>query len=94
MKNNSLKKAVALNYVPSKDEAPQIIAKGSGYVAEKIIEQGKKHDVKIHEDQSLIQLLYQLELNQQIPSELYPIIAEIFAMVYQAERIAGIKKDA
>lgn len=89
MKKQPPKKAVALKYDTSKHDAPYVIAKGSGFVAEKIIKQANEHDVNIREDKALIQLLYQLEINEQIPSDLYPIIAEIFALVYQAEQIAG-----
>lgn len=92
-KKEAIKKAVALKYQPSAYEAPHVTAKGSGFVAEKIIEEADKHDVKIHEDQALIQLLYQIEIEEQIPAELYPIIAEIFALVYQAEQMAGDNKN-
>ncbi|TCS79205.1 EscU/YscU/HrcU family type III secretion system export apparatus switch protein [Tepidibacillus fermentans] len=82
------KKAVALKYIPNQDQAPHLIGKGEGYLAEKIIEEAKNHQVLIHEDDALVQILYQLELNSEIPSELYSVIAEIFALVYQAEKMA------
>ncbi|MFV9509883.1 EscU/YscU/HrcU family type III secretion system export apparatus switch protein [Tepidibacillus sp. LV47] len=88
MKRPQKKKAVALNYDPNQNQAPRVVAKGEGYIAEKIIEKAKVHDVMIYEDKSLVQLLYQLELNSQIPPELYPIIAEVFALVYQGEKMA------
>jgi len=88
-----LKKAIALKYDPSTDDAPQVTAKGAGVVAEKILKKAEKHGVKIHEDQSLLELLYPLEMEEQIPSRLYPIIAEVLAMIYQAEQIAGKQKN-
>lgn len=88
------KKAVALTYEPNKYQAPRVIAKGTGEVADKIINKAKEHNIKIHEDKALIQLLYQLEINEQIPEKLYPVIAEIFALVYQAEQILErVKND-
>ncbi|KXG43675.1 EscU/YscU/HrcU family type III secretion system export apparatus switch protein [Tepidibacillus decaturensis] len=88
-----IKKAIALKYEPSHFNAPHVIAKGSGYIADQIIEQAQKHDVKIVEDQALTSILYQLEIHEQIPPSLYPMIAEIFAFVYQAEQKAGNLKN-
>ncbi len=94
MKKQPIKKAVALKYEPTKDQAPKVIAKGAGAVADKILEQAEKHDIKIREDKALSEMLYQLEIEEQIPPALYPIIAEVFAFIYQAEQRAGeIKRD-
>lgn len=93
MKEKLPKKAVALKYDPLKNAAPQVVAKGAGDIAEKIIKTAEENQVNIHEDKALVQMLYQLDLNEQIPIELYPIIAEIFALVYKAELIARNKND-
>jgi len=93
MKKKENKKAIALKYDKKNYSAPHVIAKGSGYIAEKIIDEAKQHDVNILEDKALVQLLYNLELNQQIPPHLYPIIAEVFAIVYRAEGVAGILNE-
>ncbi|WP_339064142.1 EscU/YscU/HrcU family type III secretion system export apparatus switch protein [Tepidibacillus marianensis] len=53
-----------------------------------MIEKAKEHHVTIHEDDVLAEILSQLELNQEIPHELYSMIAEIFALVYRAEKMA------
>lgn len=84
-----IKKAVALKYDPINDKAPHVIAKGAGDIANRIVEEATKHDVAIQQDDALVQLLYQLEINEQIPPKLYPIIAEVFAVVYRAEQLAG-----
>ncbi len=91
MNKKGIKKAIALRYEPGKKDAPHVIAKGKGEVAKNIIEQADKHEIKIHEDKALIQLLYQLDINEQIPHKLYPIIAEVFSLIYQAEKIAERK---
>ncbi len=57
-------------------------AKGSGYIAEKIIQLAKEHHVPIEEDPDLVQVLSQLELEQEIPPSVYKVVAEILAFVY------------
>jgi flagellar biosynthesis protein len=79
---NKKKAAVALNYQPKKDRAPKILAKGSGKIAEKIIELAKAHGIYIHNDPDLIEVLSQLDLNDEIPPHLYVVIAELLAFIY------------
>jgi flagellar biosynthesis protein len=76
------KRAAALRYQSKSDNAPKVIAKGKGKVAEKIIEIAKEHNIYIHNDPDLIEVLYQLDLNEDIPSELYVVVAELLAFVY------------
>jgi len=76
------KKAVALQYQPKLDNAPKVIPKGKGQVAEKIIEIAREHNIYIQNDPDLIEVLSQLDLNQEIPSDLYIVIAELLAFVY------------
>jgi flagellar biosynthesis protein len=81
-KKNSLKKAVALRYNPPKDRAPKVTAKGSGLIAEKIIELAKGHGVPIQEEPALVQILAQLDFHQEIPPSIYLVVAEILAFIY------------
>ncbi|MGQ9646421.1 MAG: EscU/YscU/HrcU family type III secretion system export apparatus switch protein [Thermodesulfobacteriota bacterium] len=81
-KRSSLKRAVALKYIPKKDRAPKITAKGSGILAQKIIELAKKHGVPIQEDPALVEVLAQLDFYQEIPPSVYVIVAEILAFIY------------
>jgi len=76
------KKAVALKYDKEKDDSPRVAAKGQGRVAEKIIELAKKHDIPIKDDPDLIEVLSSLEINEEIPSEIYVAVAELLAFVY------------
>ncbi|WP_062048682.1 EscU/YscU/HrcU family type III secretion system export apparatus switch protein [Bacillus sp. JCM 19034] len=80
------KQAVALRYDPLKEAAPKVIAKGRGYVADELIARAKEHSIPLQEDESLIELLSQLEMNQVIPEELYEVVAEIFAYIYQVDQ--------
>ena len=75
-------KAAALKYRHRKDNAPKIVAKGRGKIAEKIIEIAKIHDIPIQEDRDLVEFLSMLDLYQEIPPELYKAVAEILAFVY------------
>ena len=72
--------ASALKYNGS--QAPLIIAKGHGQLAADIIALAREHGVLIHEDAELSKLLSKLELGEQIPRELYLIIAELIAFSY------------
>lgn len=76
------KTAAAIQYDPKKHAAPVVTAKGSGVVAEKIISLAKKHNIPIREDAALVQVLARLDLDTQIPVELYRAIAEVLAFVY------------
>ncbi len=81
-------KAVALRYDKEKENAPRIVAKGGGLLAEKIIETARKHGITVYEDKELIELLSRIELYQVIPIELYQIIAEVLAFVYRVNKNA------
>ncbi|TYR82705.1 hypothetical protein FZC66_03680 [Priestia megaterium] len=93
--NNEFKpeQAVALSYDSSIHEAPKIVAKGKGIVANNIIEEAIKHDIPIQEDSSLVELLGELNINEKIPNELYQAVAEIFAFVYRMDQeMKNVKK--
>ena len=75
--------AVALTYDRAKSRAPTVAASGKGRIAERIIEIAREHNVPVREDPDLVQLLAKLDLGDQIPPELYSVIAEVFAFVYR-----------
>ncbi|RSD28039.1 EscU/YscU/HrcU family type III secretion system export apparatus switch protein [Mesobacillus subterraneus] len=81
--------AVALGYQPGSMDAPKVMAKGKGLVAEEIIEKAREHDIPVQEDPSLVEVLSQLELNERIPEELYQAVAEVFSFIYQLDKQAG-----
>lgn len=86
MAGNKRKKAVALKYEAAKDRAPKVAAKGSGLVAEHIIELAKKEGIPLQEDPDLVGVLMKLELQEEIPSDLYQAVAEILAFAYRLNR--------
>lgn len=89
------KKAVALSYTPGTNAAPVVVAKGRGAVAERILETARQHDVPVQEDSSLVEVLAQLDIEQEIPPELYKLVAEIMSFVYRTDRqlSARMKED-
>jgi flagellar biosynthesis protein FlhB len=75
--------AVALRYQEKELTAPKIVAKGAGWVAQKIKEVARQHGVPIVEDKPLARLLFPLELNTFIPPDLYKAVAKIIAYLYK-----------
>lgn len=87
------KKAVALKYTPGQNEAPVVVAKGQGEIAEMILQRAKDSGVAVQEDAALVEVLSKLDLDQQIPPELYSLVAEILSYVYQSDRAAGERRQ-
>lgn len=79
-------KAVALQYDSESERAPRVTAKGSGYLAERIIEIAQQHDVQIYEDPDLVEALSKLDVDVDIPESLYRAVAEVLAFVYRLNR--------
>ncbi|GAB6100700.1 EscU/YscU/HrcU family type III secretion system export apparatus switch protein [Halanaerocella petrolearia] len=77
--------AVALKYDINQDQAPKVVAKGQGSLAKEIINKAEEHDIAIEEDKDLVEVLLQLELGEEIPEELYQVIAEILSFVFGLE---------
>ena len=84
-------KAVALRYDKDKDAAPRVIAKGRGDIAKKIIEIADANNLPLYDDKNLIQILEALELETEIPPELYRAVAEVLAFVYRLNGRIGIE---
>lgn len=76
--------AVALKYEAG-DDAPRVVAKGRGLVAQAIIEKAKEAGVYVHESPELLKLLIGLDLDERIPPQLYVAVAELLAWVYRIE---------
>ena len=75
--------AVALKYEQNKGKAPVVIAKGEDYLAAKIKEAARENNIEIVENKPLARMLYyNVELDEEIPPELYQAVAEVLAFVY------------
>ncbi|MBI5328541.1 MAG: flagellar biosynthesis protein FlhB [Deltaproteobacteria bacterium] len=76
--------AVALKYEQGRMRAPNVVAKGSGFIAEKIKEIARKHSVPVIENKPLAQVLWKsVEIGKEIPSSLYRAVAEVLAYIYR-----------
>lgn len=75
--------AVALKYEKNDSPAPKVIAKGRGFIAEKIKEIAEKYSIPIVEDKPLARMLYRLDIDSYIPEELYRAVAKILAYIYK-----------
>jgi len=91
-KKNKVKQAVALKYSPEENQAPEIIAQGSGQIAEKIVEKAVENDVPLYQDDELVIALNQFSIGDEIPAELYEIVAEIFVFISNVDKKYGDKR--
>lgn len=80
------KRAVAMAYHGSKDGAPRVIAKGSGVTADAIISLARGSGVYVHKSAELVNLLMQVDMDSEIPPELYQAVAELLAWLYSMDQ--------
>lgn len=79
--------AVALSYA-DKSKAPVIVAKGYGVVAESIMREARANGLYVHASADLVKLLMQVDLDQQIPPQLYLAVAEVMSWIHRLEEEA------
>ena len=78
--------AVAIKYEPSEKDAPYVLAKGEGYLAQKIKEVAKENKIEIVENKAVARMLYHnVDIGETVPPELYQAVAEILAFVYHLQ---------
>ncbi len=77
------KKAAALKYRQGVDAAPKVVARGRGWLAERIISLAREHGVAIHEDKALVEILSTLDMYEETPPELYRAVAEVLTFIYK-----------
>lgn len=80
--------AIALSYA-DKTKAPVVVAKGYGVVAESIMREARENGLYVHASGDLVKLLMQVDLDQQIPPQLYVAVAEVMAWLHGLEEAAG-----
>lgn len=78
----SIKKAAALKYDMENDTAPKVIAKGQGETAKNIIKIAEANNLPIKKDEDLVELLSKIDIDQEIPSNMYKAVAEVFSFIY------------
>jgi len=80
--NQSLLKAAAVKYA---DDAPSVVAKGGGEIAKKILENAKKYDIAVFQNEALANSLLSVDVGSQIPVELFEAVAEVFVWLIKSE---------
>jgi flagellar biosynthesis protein len=83
MKQKRIQKVVALKYDRASELAPTVVAKGKGKIAEKIIHLARENDIPLHKEPDLATVLGVLELESEIPEELYQAVAEVLVFLYK-----------
>lgn len=91
VKATETQQAVALKYNMKNDRAPRVIAKGRGYVAENILAAAQKNIIPVYQNKTLVNMLMALDIDREIPPELYRTIAEVMAHVYRLDKHAKPK---
>jgi len=86
-----MKEAIAVRYDSGKETSPRVIAKGKGHIAEKILEVAREHNIPVHQDKALVEMLTMVELFDEIPAELYAAVAEVLVWVYRVNKGSGGK---
>ena len=76
--------AVALRYDKSKDSAPRVVATGRGWLGQKIIDVAREHGVPLEQNPALAEALSTLELDEEIPEQLYRAVAQILGFILRA----------
>lgn len=82
---DNVREAIALAYSQA-DAAPRVVAKGRGLIAEQIIAKAREAGVYVHESPEMVALLTQVDIDQNIPAELYLAVAELLAWLYRLEQ--------
>ena len=79
------RQAVALAYRDG-DQAPHVIAKGYGELAERIVAEAGRQGIFVHDAPELVGLLMQIDLDERIPPMLYQVIAELLVWVHELDQ--------
>ncbi len=82
------KKVVALKYEHGA-VAPEVVAKGVGTIAEKILEKGTENEIPIYEDKALVEELTKIDIGENIPPELYEVVAKILIFIGDLDKMQG-----
>jgi len=83
MNDKQIKKVAALKYDQATNMAPRVVAKGKGHIAEQIVQVARENDIPLLEDRNLANVLEAMELESEIPPELYLAIAEVLVFIYR-----------
>jgi flagellar biosynthesis protein len=80
------RKAVALRYSREEQGAPHVVARGRGRIAERILALARENGVPVQEDPDLVQLLAACDPGEEIPVEVYSVVAELLTYLHRLNR--------
>ncbi|SMC67034.1 flagellar biosynthesis protein [Sporomusa malonica] len=86
---DKISKAVAITYDEHENKAPKVVAKGIGFTASKILNLAKEHGIPIYQNKTLTGMLMAVELDREVPPELYQAVAEVLAYIYRLDQQVG-----
>lgn len=86
MTQSKTKKAAALKYNSATENAPKVIAKGKGYVADAILKRGEEANIPVYQDARLVDQLERLELGTEIPPYLYDLVAQVLVFIAKMDQ--------
>lgn len=79
--------AVAIRYLPEKNRAPIVVAKGVDLVALRIVDVAEKNGITTIENKPLARGLYDaVDIDREIPEQFYQAVAEVLAFVYSLKK--------
>jgi flagellar biosynthesis protein len=87
-----MKKAVAMKYKIYEDNAPKVIAKGSGEIADKIIKKAKEYNIAVFQNEELTNMLMKIDIDTEIPPKLYQAVVEVFVWLRDTQQKAQLSK--
>ena len=85
-------KVVALKYDQEGSSAPKVVAKGQGEIAKKILQKADEFEIPIFKNKALAESLLKLDVDEQIPPNLYKAVAEVFVWLMNAEQKAQLSR--
>ena len=88
-KNKKARRAAAISYNPEKAPIPILSAYGEGHVADKIIETALGAGVPVEKDADMVSMLAKMSVGDEIPPELYQVVARLLVFVSQMDESYG-----
>ncbi len=88
--DNNKKQAVAIKYERG-DKAPKVIAKGQGYVADRMLEKATDEVIPVYKDEKLVKELTSVEIGSNIPPELYEVVAQVLVFISDLDKLESYR---
>ncbi len=92
MDKSKSKRAVAIKYTTG-DVAPKVVAKGQGYVAERILEKANDAVIPVYKDEKLVNELSSVEIGANIPQELYEVVAQVLVFISDLDKLEKYRRN-